>query len=454
MADQGARAAATAPARAPISSGGSGARLARSLRIERVMQRIRVVAVVFGIVQVVTYYLPYPPGILVAAFALLGLLSVGTAAVQLASRRITSLRAMRLLGACSLLLDIVVVTGLVFVYTFDPDTAIWALLYVLPLEGAIRFGLRGALLTMATVAVVYAVREMFGAAAYGNAVLMTSISFRMGVGFIIAAVAGAMASSLVTERDQVERARVELEVYATELAAANAELQAANEVTQDFLAMTNHELRTPLTTIMGYTSLLSDRWDALPDDSRRRFVGMIERQSSRLHSLVQDLLTLSSARAGKLAMVLKPVELAPAVDDAIANNGPAAAAVRNACPKGLWVTADSDRLCQILVNYVSNALRYGTPPVSVAATVEQGWVQVRVDDVGTGVAEEFIPHLFEKFARSGRAKARHVDGTGLGLAIVRQLARAQGGDAWYEPNVPNGSRFCLRLALAQTPDRP
>jgi len=454
MADQTAGAAATASARAQRSSDGSQTRLARSRRIERVMQRIRVVGIAFGVVQVLTYYLPYPPGILPAAFGLLGLLAAGTAAVQLALQRITSLRAVRRLGACSLLLDIVVVTGLVFVYTFDPDTAIWALLYILPLEGAIRFGLRGALMTMAIVAAVYAVREVFGAAAYGNAVLATSISFRMGVGFIIAAVAGAMASNLVTERDQVERARAELEAYATELAAANAELQAANEVTQDFLAMTNHELRTPLTTIMGYTSLLSDRWDALPDDSRRRFVGMIERQSSRLHSLVQDLLTLSSARAGKLAMALEPVELAAAVDDAIANNGPTAADVRNTCPKGLWVTADSDRLCQILVNYVSNALRYGTPPVTVVATVEQGWAQVRVDDAGTGVAEEFVPHLFEKFARSGRAKTRYVDGTGLGLAIVRQLARAQGGDAWYEPNQPNGSRFCLRLPLAQTPDRP
>jgi len=454
MADQTAGAAATASARAQRSSDGSQTRLARSRRIERVMQRIRVVGIAFGVVQVLTYYLPYPPGILPAAFGLLGLLAAGTAAVQLALQRITSLRAVRRLGACSLLLDIVVVTGLVFVYTFDPDTAIWALLYILPLEGAIRFGLRGALMTMAIVAAVYAVREVFGAAAYGNAVLATSISFRMGVGFIIAAVAGAMASNLVTERDQVERARAELEAYATELAAANAESQAANEVTQDFLAMTNHELRTPLTTIMGYTSLLSDRWDALPDDSRRRFVGMIERQSSRLHSLVQDLLTLSSARAGKLAMVLEPVELAAAVDDAIANNGPTAADVRNTCPKGLWVTADSDRLCQILVNYVSNALRYGTPPVTVVATVEQGWAQVRVDDAGTGVAEEFVPHLFEKFARSGRAKTRYVDGTGLGLAIVRQLARAQGGDAWYEPNQPNGSRFCLRLPLAQTPDRP
>ncbi|CAN5840089.1 hypothetical protein BH20ACT7_BH20ACT7_06020 [soil metagenome] len=454
MADQTAGAAATASARAQRSSDGSQTRLARSRRIERVMQRIRVVGIAFGVVQVLTYYLPYPPGILPAAFGLLGLLAAGTAAVQLALQRITSLRAVRRLGACSLLLDIVVVTGLVFVYTFDPDTAIWALLYILPLEGAIRFGLRGALMTMAIVAAVYAVREVFGAAAYGNAVLATSISFRMGVGFIIAAVAGAMASNLVTERDQVERARAELEAYATELAAANAELQAANEVTQDFLAMTNHELRTPLTTIMGYTSLLSDRWDALPDDSRRRFVGMIERQSSRLHSLVQDLLTLSSARAGKLAMVLEPVELAAAVDDAIANNGPTAADVCNTCPKGLWVTADSDRLCQILVNYVSNALRYGTPPVTVVATVEQGWAQVRVDDAGTGVAEEFVPHLFEKFARSGRAKTRYVDGTGLGLAIVRQLARAQGGDAWYEPNQPNGSRFCLRLPLAQTPDRP
>ena len=217
------------------------------------MQRVRVGAILFGFVQVMTYYSPYPAGILPAAFALLGVLAVGTAAVQLASRRVTSLPAVGRLGACSLLLDTAVVTGLVFVYTFDPDTAIWAILYVLPLEGAIRFGLRGALVTMTIVAVIYAAREVYGQAAYGNDVLLTSISFRMGVGFIIAAVAGAMASSLVMERDQVERARAELEAYAGELAGANADLQAANKVTQDFLAMTNHELRTPLTTILGYT---------------------------------------------------------------------------------------------------------------------------------------------------------------------------------------------------------
>jgi len=305
---------------------------------------------------------------------------------------------------------------------------------------------------MTIVAVIYAAREVYGQAAYGNDVLLTSISFRMGVGFIIAAVAGAMASSLVMERDQVERARAELEAYAGELAGANADLQAANKVTQDFLAMTNHELRTPLTTILGYTSLLTDRWDVLPDDSRRRFVSMIERQGNRLHSLVEDLLTLSSARAGKLAVVLGPVELAPAVDDAITNNGQAAADVRNACPKGLWVTADNDRLCQILVNYVSNALRYGKPPVTVVATVAQGRVQICVEDRGTGVSEEFVPHLFERFARSRRAKATSIDGTGLGLAIVRQLAQAQAGEAWYEPNAPSGSRFCLRLPVAVTPD--
>jgi len=452
MANEVGPAAATAATRAATSADASGARLARALRVERVMQRVRVGAILFGFVQVMTYYSPYPAGILPAAFALLGVLAVGTAAVQLASRRVTSLPAVGRLGACSLLLDTAVVTGLVFVYTFDPDTAIWAILYVLPLEGAIRFGLRGALVTMTIVAVIYAAREVYGQAAYGNDVLLTSISFRMGVGFIIAAVAGAMASSLVMERDQVERARAELEAYAGELAGANADLQAANKVTQDFLAMTNHELRTPLTTILGYTSLLTDRWDVLPDDSRRRFVSMIERQGNRLHSLVEDLLTLSSARAGKLAVVLGPVELAPVVDDAITNNGQAAADVRNACPKGLWVTADNDRLCQILVNYVSNALRYGKPPVTVVATVAQGRVQICVEDRGTGVSEEFVPHLFERFARSRRAKATSIDGTGLGLAIVRQLAQAQAGEAWYEPNAPSGSRFCLRLPVAVTPD--
>jgi signal transduction histidine kinase len=107
--------------------------------------------------------------------------------------------------------------------------------------------------------------------------------------------------------------------------------------------------------------------------------------------------------------------------------------------------ADRDHLEQILVNYVSNALKYGESPVRIDAHRRHRWVEVVVADEGDGVPEEFVPRLFEKFAQAGRIRSG--SGTGLGLSIVRGLARAQGGEAWYEPVEP-GSRFCVRLPVS------
>jgi signal transduction histidine kinase len=100
----------------------------------------------------------------------------------------------------------------------------------------------------------------------------------------------------------------------------------------------------------------------------------------------------------------------------------------------------------VVVNYLENARRYGAPPFSVTIAREDDTVVLAVADVGPGVPPEFVPSLFESFtqARSGGT------GLGLGLAIVRGLAEASDGEAWYEPNRPRGSRFCLRLPLATT----
>ena len=181
--------------------------LHRALRTERTMLRIRWFGVAFGVLQVLTYYIPHPPGALPAALAFVGLLAAGNVAVTMAVRRVTTLRAARVLALAALGLDIVVVMGLVFVYTFDPETAMFAVVYVLPLEGAVRFQLRGALGTMAGAAVLYSLREVYGLVVYGNEFFLTSISFRMGIGVIIAAVAGAMATALVGEREEAERSR-------------------------------------------------------------------------------------------------------------------------------------------------------------------------------------------------------------------------------------------------------
>jgi signal transduction histidine kinase len=424
---------------------GCGVDIARTLRLiraERTLIRIRWIGVVFAVVQVATYYMPYPPGAFPAAIILLAVLAAGNLLIQAIIGRVSTLPQATALALAGLSLDVVVIMGLVFVYTFDIDTAIWVAVYVLPLEGAIKFQLAGSLWTMAGATALYTARELFGMMAYGNPFLPTSISFRMGIGFIIAGVAGAMAGSLLAERNELETAK--------------AELERAGEFKDEFLAMTNHELRTPLTTILGYTAMLQRRWSSLSDDYKLDAVAQIAQQSERLRDLVEDLLTISSAQAGALQVEIEPVPLATVVKDTVGHLLPDAGQrgpvpdpqVVIDCPDSLWVLADRRRLGQILANYLSNARKYGSPPFAVEASGENGSVVLKVIDAGPGVPAAFVPRLFDKFSQASVGASRTAEGTGLGLAIVRQLAEAQGAAAWYEPNVPRGSRFCLRLRRA------
>ena len=246
----------------------------------------------------------------------------------------------------------------------------------------------------------------------------------------------------ITDRRAAEAA---LARYATEVAAANAELQAAHDLKDHFLAVTNHELRSPLTTILGFAAMLTQHWDGISDADKLESIARIEHQGRRLATLVEDLLTLSSMQAGSLELAVRPFEVAAVVDEAVLQSGLPTEQVIVSCPPGLEVTADFDRLTQILENYLTNAGKYGAPPYRVAAAAAPGWVELRVTDAGEGVPGAFVPHLFEKFVQASSGRSRRAKGSGLGLAIVEELARAHGGEAWYEPATPTGSCFGVRL---------
>ncbi|MBW0114620.1 hypothetical protein, partial [Pseudonocardia abyssalis] len=179
------------------------AELARLVRAERAMLRIRWGGFVFGLAQVLTYYLPYPPGMLELALGLLTLLAVGNLVIWPLIPRMTTVRRARRTGVAALVLNGTVFLGLVFVFTFDTETAIWAVLYVLPMEAAVRFQLRGAMVAIGLLTVAYTLREVFGTLVYGHPFLVVSITFRMGIGLIIAAVAGVIAQSLTRDREQL-----------------------------------------------------------------------------------------------------------------------------------------------------------------------------------------------------------------------------------------------------------
>jgi len=229
---------------------------------------------------------------------------------------------------------------------------------------------------------------------------------------------------------------------------ANLDLQAVNEAMRGFVAVAAHDLRSPLASIVGFSSLLKVSWETLTDEHRRKFVTTIDRQSQNLSKLVDDLLTLSSTEGGSMTTRPEVIVMEEAIIRCLELGGGDAAGVSVACSPDLVVRVDPDHLGRILDNYVQNALKYGAPPVQVTAKRRSGMVEVRVLDHGLGVPPEFVPRLFGKFARATSPKTAAQKGTGLGLSIARALAELNGGETFYEPNVPNGSCFVVRLPRA------
>jgi signal transduction histidine kinase len=220
----------------------------------------------------------------------------------------------------------------------------------------------------------------------------------------------------------------------------------AREAMGDFVAIASHDLRTPVTVIHGFTELLSAEWRHIPDEQRREYVQAVERQVVHLDRLIGELLTVSKLDVGEVDVFPESVDMNEAVREAVATvaNGTMIPIEQNS---RAWVYADPEHVTRIVQNYVSNAVTYGAEPIDITITVEDADVVVRVRDHGAGVPESFVPRLFEKFARVEKKKSKAARGTGLGLSIVRGLARANGGDAWYEPNAPDGACFAFRLPL-------
>ena len=226
---------------------------------------------------------------------------------------------------------------------------------------------------------------------------------------------------------------------------ANDELRLADQLKSDFVSMASHELRTPLTSILGFSSTLRDYWDVTPDEDKLEYLDVIDRQARRLSRLVNDLLAMSRIESGKLDVRHARVDVGEVARAAVVGLGDAGADVQVTGPDHLDVHADPDHVEQIVVNFVGNALKYGEAPITVDLIDAGDTVELRVCDAGEGIPDDFAPHLFEKFAQASTGSTRGASGTGLGLSIVQGLARANGGDAWYEPNQPRGAVFAVRL---------
>ena len=227
------------------------------------------------------------------------------------------------------------------------------------------------------------------------------------------------------------------------------DLREANDALRNFVAVASHDLRTPIAVIKGYTTALRNDWSQQSDEEKLEFIATIDRQTNHLARLVDDLLTLSKLDADALQPVVEAVQLARVVDDVVQDVVQGATEVSLAIGRDVVVSADKDHTYRILRNYVENALKYGAVPIEITASQRDGMVEVCIADAGKGVPDEFAVRLFEKFARASTSSQKGRTGTGLGLSIVKGLAQAGGGNAWYEPNQPHGSRFLVSFRAAK-----
>jgi signal transduction histidine kinase len=368
---------------------------------------------------------PYPPGVRLQALLLACALPLGNVAILYARRRVRTMASARALAIAALSLDVVVASGFVWLYAFDPVSALWAVLFLLPLEGGARFGLPGALGTWAAVTVLYVSREAWASNRYGFPFQLDSISFRMGILFLISLVGG------LTSRD-LNRQR-------TRLAGALAELRRVDRLRSGLVSTLAHDVRNPLAAIRASLSTLLRRRDRMKPEQVAELLSRTDVQAERLERLAVGLLELARLEQGRLPLDLGDVPLRVAVERAISYSD-GSERFEVAIDPSLTVRADPERLEQVVVNLVSNALAYGAPPFLVRAIPVGNRVAVEFVDHGDGVPANQLDDLFAPFGtRTERGSV------GLGLAIVNALVGAHGGTVAYQPNQPRGALFRIGL---------
>jgi two-component sensor histidine kinase len=220
-------------------------------------------------------------------------------------------------------------------------------------------------------------------------------------------------------------------------------MQRLDSMKSEFIAIASHELRTPLTSVYGISVTLDERDHALSDAERPQLRRTLREQSERLRALVDQLLDLSRFDVTGVEIAPASAPLATRLHELVELLAPDQHVAIDVDPQLTgWV--DPVALDRIVSNLLSNALRYGRPPITIDAIGGETHLRLAVEDRGPGVADAFVPRLFERFSR-GESSMHHVAGSGLGLAIARAYARAHGGDVVYEHARPTGARFVVTL---------
>ena len=266
----------------------------------------------------------------------------------------------------------------------------------------------------------------------------------------------AILAELEEKREQLEELNRQLNQTNRELNEANAKLRELSEMKEEFLALTTHDLRSPLTVISGVISFFTSGRLGELSPEQKNMVAMMERNAQSLIELVNDLLDASKLESGTLRLDITAVDLRSLVDELREMMEPLArekglTLKERLAPQLPPVAADRAKLQRILLNLLSNALKF-TPKggtVEILAEQTDSHVRIAISDTGVGVAPEDMARLFDKYEQARSRATRSEKGTGLGLYITKQLVELHGSKIIVDSQLGRGSTFSFTLPAAQ-----
>lgn len=255
----------------------------------------------------------------------------------------------------------------------------------------------------------------------------------------------------ITERKQAEQMLLESNFQLKE---ARNLAESASRAKSEFLSRMSHELRTPMNAIIGFTQLLEDNPVHPLSEDQRDSLHEISTASTRLLGLINEVLDLARIESGRLVLSLEPLEPGELCRECLGQHQPLAQdrgiTMAVNVPSGLRIHADRVRLRQVLLNLISNGIKYNREggEVEVGCAVQaDNLLRIWVRDTGPGIDQEFLPRMFQPFERAAGVEGL-IEGTGIGLTLAKSLTEAMGGTIGFETDSSRGSTFWIELPQA------